>query len=63
MEPKTIEQMPKKQSTYNKKRYEQNKKETLEYRRKRYRTIHKTDLKIKYGTIHKDLNILSAYKI
>jgi hypothetical protein len=45
-----MEQMPKKQSVYNKERYEQNREEISKYRRERYRTMHKKDLNIKVRT-------------
>ena len=37
MGPQTTEQIPKKKSVYNKKRYEQNKAEILKYQRERHR--------------------------
>ena len=65
MESQTMEQMAKKQSVYNKERYEQNKEEILEYRRERYRCVPNVFLvcllkyrRERYRTIHKkDLNI------
>jgi hypothetical protein len=38
MEPQSSEQMPHKNSVYNREQYDQNKEEMLKYRRERYRT-------------------------
>jgi hypothetical protein len=50
MEPQSMEQMPKKESVYDKERFEQNKEVILKYRRERYGTIHKKDLNIQVST-------------